>query len=276
MIDKKGNIITQNEILKKYYYILKENTAQIAIIIPISVAIYGAVSNYYFYIVNRGYYKYFGIDAELMLPYNKINLYQNIGRWTLLALYWGYTIFSVRMFLLKRNFCGKVIWLIVFPLLINAWMSGERELSLAVIVASVILLPFQWLMIYSLGYCMVISFHKETLLEPKRTKSKNKRIKRWGDKEYRSLGMMITLMMCIIVFWQRYNDSYITASEKTRFGIVEIDKEDYAVIDANENRMILQKCEIENEKLIIYINTYLCTTNDIVINFKNFTNVERK
>ena len=63
---------------------------------------------YYFYIVNLGYYKYFGTDSRLMLPYNKINLYQNIGQLALFALYWGYTIFAVRMFLLKKEFFVEI------------------------------------------------------------------------------------------------------------------------------------------------------------------------
>lgn len=45
MIDEKGNVITRKELLKKYYSFIKENTAQIAIIIPIIAAIYAAVSN---------------------------------------------------------------------------------------------------------------------------------------------------------------------------------------------------------------------------------------
>ena len=34
MIDEKGNVITRKEILKNYYSFIKENTAQIAIVIP--------------------------------------------------------------------------------------------------------------------------------------------------------------------------------------------------------------------------------------------------
>ena len=267
-------MITRKEILKRYYSFIKENTAQIAIVIPIIAAIYAAVSNYYFYIVNLGYYKYFGIDSRLMLPYNKINLYQNIGQLALFALYWGYTIFAVRMFLLKRNFLWKFIALIVIPLLINGTLSYDGSINLALIIASSILLPFQWIMIFSLGYCMVTSFHKETLSKPKEKKRKQKKVKRWGDKEYRLLGVILILISCIIMFWQGYNTSYAIASEKSRFGIVKIDEEEYAVIDANENKLILQKCEIENENLVIDVDTYLCVTNNVMINFNNFTNVE--
>lgn len=274
MIDEKGNVITREEILKRYYSFIKENTAQMAIVIPIIAAIYAAVSNYYFYIVNLGYYKYFGIDSRLMLPYNKINLYQNIGQLALFALYWGYTIFAVRMFLLKRNFWWKFIALIVIPLLINGTLSYDGSINLALIIASSILLPFQWIMIFSLGYCMVTSFHKETLSKPKEMKRKQKKVKRWGDKEYRLLGVILILISCIIMFWQGYNTSYAIASEKSRFGIVKIDEEEYAVIDANENKLILQKCEIENENLVIDADTYLCVTNNVMINFNNFTNVE--
>lgn len=64
-----------------------------------------------------------------------------------------------------------------------------------------------------------------------------------------------------------------TACEKRRFGIVEISGEKYALIDINENKMILQKCEIDSDVLKIYSNTYLCTDNKKVIHFNIFDNV---
>lgn len=68
-----------NGIMKKCYDIFRENEKEIVILLPFIVAICGAVSNYYFYLLNLGYYGYFGIDSRLMLPYNKVNLYKNIG-----------------------------------------------------------------------------------------------------------------------------------------------------------------------------------------------------
>lgn len=274
MIDEKGNVITREKLIKRYYSFAKENTAQIAVAIPVVAAICAAISNYYFYMVNLGYYEYFGIDSRLMLPYNKVNLYQNIGQLALLVLYWGYAIFAVRMFIIKRNFLWKFITLFVIPFLINCAMSYDGRINLVLIIVSTIFLPLQWIMIFSLGYCMVTSFHKESLSKPRKMNRKKKKVKRWSDKEYRLLGIILMFIACIIIFWQGYFTSYIIASEKSRFGIVKIDGEEYAVIDANENKLVLQKCEMKNNNLKIYKDTYLCVTNDVIINFKNFSSVE--
>lgn len=119
---------------------------------------------------------------------------------------------------------------------------------------------------------MVTSFHKESLSKPRKMNRKKKKVKRWSDKEYRLLGIILMFIACIIIFWQGYFTSYIIASEKSRFGIVKIDGEEYAVIDANENKLVLQKCEMKSNNLKIYKDTYLCVTNDVIINFKNFIN----
>lgn len=76
------------------------------------------------------------------------------------------------------------------------------------------------------------------------------------------------------MFYSEYRDSYIKASNLSKFGIVKIDDEEYAVIDANETTLILQKCHIDNGNLEINIDTYLSMTNNVIINFMNFDNVE--
>lgn len=172
MIDEKGNIITKNDLLKKCYHYIKANTAQIVIIIPILAAIYAAVSNYYFFIVNCGYYNYFKIDKRLMLPYNKISLYQNVGQIALSGLYWAYAIFAVRIFLIKRNYIWKFMFLIIIPFFINIVIAHHGEFNASLIVICAIFLPFHWGMIFALGYCMVSPLHQDILNKPKKTKAK--------------------------------------------------------------------------------------------------------
>ena len=47
------------------------------------------------------------------------------------------------------------------------------------------------------------------------------------------------------------------------------------LIDANEDKLILQRCETNNDCIKIYVNTYLCLENDIAIKFEKFGNVQR-
>ena len=175
MIDKNGNIICEKGKIDKFFQFIKENTAQVAIAIPVLVSIYGIVSNYYFYIINRGYYKYFGIDSQLMLPYNKNNLYHNIGAFVLVLLYLGYAILTVRILTMRKNYVKKFFCSIIIPLLINMWIFYEGNINLSLLEACVEYIPFQWIMIASFGIGMALSIYPEILQD---LKSQQKRVNR--------------------------------------------------------------------------------------------------
>ena len=305
MIDKNGNIICEKGKIDKFFQFIKENTAQVAIAIPVLVSIYGIVSNYYFYIINRGYYKYFGIDSQLMLPYNKNNLYHNIGAFVLVLLYLGYAILTVRILTMRKNYVKKFFCSIIIPLLINMWIFYEGNINLSLLEVCVEYIPFQWIMIASFGIGMALSIYPEILQDLKsqqkrvdrkrvnrkrvdrkrvnRKKSTEKNQKKcekrrgrrtWNNKDDMILGGVLILAGCIIFFVQGYCDNKNLAESKTRFGIVQVKNEEYAVIDENEDKLILQQCEIENKKIRININTYLCKDNNMIINFRKFETVE--
>ena len=305
MIDKNGNIICEKGKIDKFFQFVKENTAQVAIAIPVLVSIYGIVSNYYFYIINRGYYKYFGIDSQLMLPYNKNNLYHNIGAFVLVLLYLGYVILTVRILTMRKNYVKKFFCSIIIPLLINMWIFYEGNINLSLLKACVKYIPFQWIMIASFGIGMALSIYPEILQDLKsqqkrvnrkrvnRKRVNRKRVNRkksteknqkkcekrrgrrtWNNKDDMILGGVLILAGCIIFFVHGYCDNKNLAESKTRFGIVQVKNEEYAVIDENEDKLILQQCEIENKKIRININTYLCRDNNMIINFRKFETVE--
>ena len=300
MIDKNGNIICEKGKIDKFFQFIKENTAQVAIAIPVLVSIYGIVSNYYFYIINRGYYKYFGIDSQLMLPYNKNNLYHNIGAFVLVLLYLGYAILTVRILTMRKNYVKKFFCSIIIPLLINMWIFYEGNINLSLLEACVEYIPFQWIMIASFGIGMALSIYPEILQDLKsqqkrvnRKRVNRKRVNRkksteknqkkcekrrgrrtWNNKDDMILGGVLILAGCIIFFVRGYCDNKNLAESKTRFGIVQVKNEEYAVIDENEDKLILQQCEIENKKIRININTYLCKDNNMIINFRKFETVE--
>ena len=148
MIDKNGNIMTVADRFKRCYHFIKNNTAQIALVIPIAAALFTWILNYYFYISDWGYYRYFGIDSKLMLPFDKFRLYQNVVPFAILVLYWVYALFAVRMFKLKRNFLWKFVSLFLIPLLINCGLayglSYDNEIDLALIITAILLMPLQW------------------------------------------------------------------------------------------------------------------------------------
>lgn len=278
MIDKDGNIITQKEQVEKSYNFIKENTAQIAIVISAFIAVCKIVPDYYLYIKNYGYYKYFGIDSNLMLPYNKNSLYQNVGPIAVLIIYWGYAILSVKTFKLKKHLLKKLIFFVLIPIILSvAWVykyNGIIDWSWNVIIVTIgKLIVFQWIMIFSLGYCMVLSFEKETTEKPKR---KGIRVSRWGDDNYMILGILLMFICFTLFFYSGYQNNYRKAAEQRVFGTVIINDERYAVIDANEEKLVLQKCEINDSILYINKNTYLCANNEVLIFYETFNDVEVK
>lgn len=273
MIDKDGNIITLKEQIEKYFTFIKENTAQIAIVISIFAALYKIISDYYLYIVNYGYYKYFGIKDTLMLPYNKNNFYQNVGTIAILIIYWGYAILSVRTLKLKKQFLKKIFFFVLIPALISViWVYDEvTAWSWNVIILMVSgLIVLQWIMIFSLGYCMVLSFEKGTTEKAKR---KGTRVSRWGDDNYMILGILLMFICFAMFFYSGYQNNYRKATEQRVFGTVTINEERYAVIDANVEKLILQKCEINGSTLYIDKNTYLCTNNEVLICYETFDDI---
>lgn len=271
MIDKDGNIVTLKEQIKRYYSFLKENTAQITIVISILAAVYKNMSDYYFYIVNCGYYKYFGIDATLMLPYNKKNFYQSVGQIAILIIYWGYAIFTVRILRLKRNYFTKVFLLAVIPLICSIILSLDEATMLVFCFKIIIYMAFQYILIYIMGYYMVTISEKDIV---KAANKKNNKMDGLGETNYMIGGLLIMCICFAMVFYSVYYNSYRKAAEKRTFGIVVVDDERYAVIDANEEKLVLQQCEICGSTLRIDKNTYLCTDNEILIYYQTFDNVE--
>lgn len=165
MSDKDTDIILNEMILRKIYLVAKENVALIAIAIPIVIALFGYAVDWYFYFYNLGYYKYFGIDGSLMLPYNRTGIYHYLGQLVWGGLYWAYAILAVRIFLSKRKEL-KIILLIIVPLIINVIMAYclYRNITKLIILACLLLVLLHWLLFFYLGYAILPSSYQKKLL----------------------------------------------------------------------------------------------------------------
>ncbi len=275
MLDKDKNIISKKILLKKFYLAIKRNVAIMAIVIPIVIAMFGYIIDIYFYYCNCGYYKYFGIDRNLMLPYNRTVKYQYLLQLAWCGLYWIYAIFAVRILGAKRKYIWKIVLLIVSPTVINTIMvyHSYGNISLSLVIAGAILGPIHWPLIFYLGYCVLPSTCQKVVdkIVEKRKKMKKERL---GNREYDLLGGFIILAVAITIFTVGNNLNYRKAAEQRRFGIVDINNEKYALIEANENKLILQRCEIDQTTLKIDKNTYLCIENQVPINFQMFDEVK--
>lgn len=282
MINEKHEIVTSKEIVRKKYQIIKENTPQIALIAPVILAVCTVISDYYCYWFNLGYYSYFGIDGKFMLTYNKFNLYQYVKQFVFVMLYWGYSIFAVRMVLLEKNYLWKFLSMIVIPFVVGIFVTYNGQINTIMLIASFIFGLAQWPMIFFCGFWLVKSLHEDILKErkhnEKREKERRKQKKdnkktRWGNTEYGMLGLLLIGGAIVILFVQAYYINYMEASNQREFGIIDIESETYAVIDVVEDKMIVQKCKLDGENLKIDKGTYLCISNDRLINFETFDTV---
>ena len=116
---------------------------------------------------------------------------------------------------------------------------------------------FQWVMIFSLGYCMILSFEKEKVETPKR---KGTRVNSREDGNYIILGFLLMLLCFTMVYFSGYYNSYRKADEKRTFGIVIVNDERYAVIDANEENLYCNNVKFADPhyvliKIHIYVQT---------------------
>lgn len=127
----------------------------------------------------------------------------------------------------------------MIPLMLSIiWVYDEiTACSLSVIIIAIsFLIVFQWIMIFSLGFCMVLSFEKETVDIPKRKRTK---VSRRGDANYMIVGVLLMFICFAMLFYCGHQNNYTKATEQRIFGTVIINNERYAVIDANEEKLIL-------------------------------------
>ena len=276
MIDKKGIVSVDETLFEKISSVIKGNTPQLAIFIPILTAMQVAVLNYYFYLESLGYYNYFGIDSKMMLPYDKMGFYDNITIVGVLIVYWIYAIFSVRMFLLKGNYMWKIVCLFLIPFFLSVILVKGYTGVFSIEEMVVFCMVFQWIMIFALGFCYVRSFHEDIIKnsEKQKTRKKNKKFKaRWGNKEYGMFGLLIVLICCVFALAHGYYDSFTKAEMQRKFGIINVDDVQYVVIDSNIDKLVLQRCRVDSNILYFEKDTYYCIENNVLIQYESFGNV---
>lgn len=276
IVDKNGKIIVQDSILKILFSFIKNNVACIGVMSPMLIGILANLLDYYHYVGKQGYYTYFHIDSTLMLPYNKMNLYQNITVFVCIIVYWIFNIFSVRVFLKKRNYLKKIVVIIIIPVIFFMIILWNGRWEWKYILQCSISLVIYWWMMYPIGYCLAIPFHSSLSYDENEKKYSKKHLKKMGIKDYKIIGSVLIALGVILLIGEAYFGNYNVAKEKKLFGIVEIEGQRYAVIDINQDKMILQKCKKNFKTLEIYCDTYLRTKNDKSIMFYTFDTVKLK
>lgn len=304
MIDKEGNIVPRSfELNKKFRSKLKwmrKNVALIAIILPLIISLCRVIVEFTYYLMERGYYSFFSIPPELMLPYNKSKIYQDIVILGIVFIYALYCFFTVRMLLKKGNYLWKIMSAVIIPVVISCiYAYVSVGYSKFFFLAIGICMFFHIVMTWAIGYCMPRGIfgnrvvmrerdaekEKEKRKEKEKEKEKEKRRGKgkgkgkekdegWKSIDYKVPGVVMVTLGIAVLFFNAYITNRDKASEKCQFGIVCIEGEEYAVIDENEEKLILEKCQDKGSTLIIKKNTYLKIDNNVMICFKLFKEVK--
>lgn len=288
MIDKDGNIVPSINKGTKYMQIVKDNVSVIALFTPIIAIIASIAKECLLYVRTRGYYVYFGIESRLMLPITDDSFYKDIGAIAIALIYWMFSIFAVRMILIKGNWIWKIVTILIIPIICSyvstIYILGYRDVRMF-ITSMVLLLIAQWLLIFSFGFCFVIENHANYISERKLKRNKKKTYKnnrekksekyKWKYSDYKILGILIMFIAMCCAIYNLYKLSYQEGERQKVFGVTEVRGEWYAVIDANYEKLILKKCEIDEEENIlgIYKDTYMCVDNNILINYNTYDTV---
>ena len=206
----------------------------------------------------------------------------------------GYVLVLPLYFLSVRRIISNKINILFWGVILNYIISlffciiVLKEITLVSFVTALILIPCNWVMIFSLGFCMAHNMQEDLINKNKiKKKKKVKRVlsklknkykntntkqkREWVDRDYKVLGIILITASLILGGFFTYEEGVKTAKDKNSYGIVKIENISYAVIDVDEKEMVLQKCNIKNNEIVLFVKTYLKTDkNDKIINYINF------
>ena len=279
-MEKNKYIITRKDKINKVLEFFKTYTAQIALITPIIGLVFNSIMNTYLYIMDYGFYKYYNIDKENIIITGTYNIYYCIIMGIMVIFYFCYSTLAVRRSIKEKKIVTIFLWWLIFPFIINIVISIVifNELDVYVLVSGLVLLPFQWILIFSIGYCYEWPIHRDIVpLKIKKEKRKKNLSKRWGEKDYKILGLLLIMLSLIFGGILAYKMNFKKAEKKRIYGIVNIEHNEYALIRSSDDKIILQECKKEKEKLTIYTDTYLSLKKEgILVKYYKFTDVDRQ
>lgn len=272
MIDKNNIIITKNERIKTLLTFIKNNAVLVPII-TFCVAVFTVGVNSFVYTYTISYFNYFGIDAKYMLPVNNMGLYQGLVQGILVVLFWCYAILAFQALLIKGHLKNKFIMIIVVPIIISIVFFYEEGLfqygfSWTLVLACILFVIFQWIGMAILGGMIVLPFYMPKMESQKPFKTD---ILTNGLRGVYGLFLILTLYAAI------YFMGHQLAKEHNRFGIVQIKGSTYAVLDLNQTNLLMLKCNVNANRIVINKNSYLrMRCENVNIEFRNFKSVRLK
>ena len=268
-MSKESGIIDKTFIKECFDYIEKHKI----VISSVSVCLLPVLTNiYYFgeYSFNCGYFAYFGMDDSYFLNTEKNSVMYFANCILIFALMFAY--FYTAIELLKRPgaIVGKIVYCVALPIIVE----GICLISIGV---SFYTVEF-WqavAVLYTLYIFLLVGMAWNSLQEicsSFKLKWCNKFEKQTVNHLFIYKVFVLVFVVFVMGLWIRYI-GYDFARHQTNFGIVTVDNNTYAVIKSDGNNMVLKKCEVNDNVLIIYMNSYLKEKNDKEVTITTFQNI---
>lgn len=213
-----------------------------------------------------GIYDYHGINKDMMLiSVDWVSEY--LMFLALLLCYIFYITISVMVMNKKKNFITCIGLLFIFPIiLLCIGYIYYTFMGAVVIITFHVIITFLW------GYFLDEPWYNAAIQDDK-VNDESKKGKRFKIMYF----IMIMMMIFTYLIYSSYLEGYNYANNRKEYGIVNLKNENFAVIDSNIEKSVLQKCYINesDNTLVIQKNTYaIIDNNGHIINNRRFDSVK--
>ncbi len=294
---------------------IKNNTPQIALVIPFAIALASGVGNFIIFLTKKGYCYYFNLNYSFTNFDNTLFIYKVIFVSVLSMLYWLYSVFFVRILYKRKNLLKKLVCFFVIPFAINFFYCClstkmmpfyDVKYFANVIIACALCIFIHWTYAYFMGRFLSGGLNNDVIEEYKNERLRKKKLeilKKENGKEKNNKGnikeandeyskqnikdkqiekiysALLLMVLILITFGGIFYIGFSLAKMEKQFDVVKIENSEYAVIATDGNQFILELCDISKDKktLVIDKNTYMkVDCKNLIIHRYNFETVVKK
>lgn len=256
----KNNGENLNE-LKKWYKFFKDNLPQITALLSVFAIIVNFAVELFLYIYNRGFYDYYGVSDAFSLTMDRSTLNRFIILLAVSVIYVLYSVFAVRMWLIRKNYIWKFISWILIPFLVGLLILyvNNTSFSIYIFFSTILFIPIQWIFMWCIGYWGMDSRIFDDISGDKNVKKKNdiKIFSKWRSIDYKLAASMIMIFIFILEGFLLYNEQKTAAQNKLEYGIVHNNDETYVFLGSDGEKIVLLKCDINQDEIVLYKGDFM-------------------